>query len=167
MMGPGNSFIIRGREKRDALHRVLTEVTGKVAIENLLLVMITRIIWLVRSWGIGRDRGIMVDINTNKSANHRSGVKFIAVVMQEGEKQRLLAVRPRHRKGNSLRLEAGHSGPWNWGQTLVAAMESRQECFVETRYSNLGMYWANALGHSRNAVGVGQEPMGLSAGAAY
>jgi hypothetical protein len=46
-------------------------------------------------------------------------------------------------------------------------MESQQECFVEMSYSNLGMYWANALGHSRNAVGVGQEPMWLSAGAAY
>jgi len=86
---------------------------------------------------------------------------------QEGEEQRLLAARPRHRKGNSLRLEAGHSGPWNWGQTLFAAMGSQQGCFVEMRYSNLGMYWANAMGHSRNAVGVGQEPMGLSAGAAY
>ena len=85
---------------------------------------------------------------------------------QEGEKQRLLAARQRHRKGNSLRLEAGHSGPWNWGQTLYAAMESRQGCFVEMSYSNLGMYWANVLGHSMNAVGVGQELMGLSAGAA-
>jgi hypothetical protein len=86
---------------------------------------------------------------------------------QEGEKQRLFAARQRHRKGNSLRLKAGHSGPWNQGQTLFAAMESRQGCFVEMSYSNLGMYWANALGHSRNAVGIGQEPMGLSAGAAY
>jgi hypothetical protein len=86
---------------------------------------------------------------------------------QEGEKQRLLEARQRHRKGNSLRLEAGHSGPWNWGQTLFAVMGSRQGCFVEMSYSNLGMYWANTLGHSRNAVGVGQEPMGLSAVAAY
>jgi hypothetical protein len=92
--------------------------------------------------------------------------EYLAVT-QKGEEQRLLAARHRHRKGNSLWLEAGHSGPWNWWQTVFAAMESRQECFVETRYSNLGMYWANALGHSRNAVGVGQEPMGLSAWAAY
>ena len=82
-MRASHSLIISCCERRNPFHRVLTEVTGKMTIENLLLVMITRIVWLVQSWGIGRDHSIVVHINANKSPNHRSSVEFVTVVMQE------------------------------------------------------------------------------------
>jgi hypothetical protein len=82
-MRASHSLVISCCEWRDPFHRVLTEVTSKMTIENLLLVMITRVVWLVQSWGIGRDHSLMVHINTNKSPDHRSGVEFVTVVMQE------------------------------------------------------------------------------------
>jgi hypothetical protein len=100
-------------------------------------------------------------------ATRQGPVHRMLAVTQECVEQGVLAAgHPEWRPGKIVPAES------SWRRQTVLVRESQQEGFVEM-YSNLGMcpneeQGANAMVHlDWYAVGDGQEPVGLSAGATY